>query len=413
MRILYLSAAPLPPPSHPGGACTHIREVVRALEQRGHQVRLVAGTGAGKQALLTPAPPRLRRLVPATVRNLRREWLERRHDGQLFAHALRVAPEFRPDLIYERTSILHLTGVRLARELGLPLVVEQNSPEVEQRMALTGMASPGLAARIDRITCRSADAVVTVSTAMREYLIRLGARPETTYVVPNAARTELFDPRLADRVGVRRRLGLPDAAVVAGFVGVFADWHGLDQLVQAFALAQDGGARDMRLLVVGDGEQRGLLEGTARRLGISDRVLFPGLVPFEQVPDTIAAMDICVVSRSTWYGLPIKLFEYGAMGRAIIAPDRGPIREVMADREEGLIVPPESPEALAAALTLLADDPALRQQLGERFRQRVLTQYSWDRVADRLISICDDVLRTANSPEPRARGDAHGAPAEA
>src|SRR5947209_9677091 len=140
MRILYLSAAPLPSPDHPGGACTHIREVVRALEQRGHPVRLVAGTGAAKEALLTPAPPRLRRLVPSTLRNLRRELLERRHDGQLFAHALRAAREFRPDLIYERTSILHLTGVRLARALRLPLIVEQNSPEVEQRLALTGMA---------------------------------------------------------------------------------------------------------------------------------------------------------------------------------------------------------------------------------------------------------------------------------
>src|SRR5207247_1620144 len=128
------------------------------------------------------------------------------------------------------------------------------------------MALPGLAARMDRITCRSADAVVTVSTAMRDHLIRIGARPETTYVVPNAARTDLFDPHLADRAGVRGRLGLPETAVVAGFVGVFADWHGLDQLVRAFALAQREGRRDLRLLIVGDGPQRAALHAMASKL---------------------------------------------------------------------------------------------------------------------------------------------------
>src|SRR5260370_286429 len=73
MKILYLSPAPLPPPTHPGGACTHIREVVRALERRGHQVRRVAGPGAAGEALLAPAPPAFRRVVPPPLRNLRRE----------------------------------------------------------------------------------------------------------------------------------------------------------------------------------------------------------------------------------------------------------------------------------------------------------------------------------------------------
>jgi glycosyltransferase involved in cell wall biosynthesis len=136
-------------------------------------------------------------------------------------------------------------------------------------------------------------------------------------------------------------------------------------------------------------------------------VVFTGLVPFESVPDYIGAMDICVIPQATWYGSPIKLFEYGAMGRPIIAPDWPPIREIMVDGETGLIVSPGTLDPLSSALVRLANDAELRQQLGQRFMERVRAEYSWERVAERLSVICSDVLRSKHGPEPLARGSAH------
>jgi glycosyltransferase involved in cell wall biosynthesis len=158
------------------------------------------------------------------------------------------------------------------------------------------------------------------------------------------------------------------------------------------ALAQGNAPADLYLMLVGDGPHRPSLEAMAQDLGVRPRVLFTGSVPFESVPDYLAAMDIAVMPNSNWYGSPIKLFEYGAMGRAVIAPDTPPVREVMVDEEEGLIVPPGSVEALRAGLHRLAGNPTLREQLGERFRARVLRQYTWSHAADRLLSICSDAL---------------------
>src|SRR5207249_9997105 len=142
-------------------------------------------------------------------------------------------------------------------------------------------------------------------------------------------------------------------------------------------LAQGDARTNSYLLLVGDGPHRPALEAMARDLGIRPWVVFTGPVPFERVPDYLAAMDIAVMPSSNWYGSPIKIFEYGAMGRAVIGPDTAPVREVLADEEEGLIIPAGSVAALQAALSRLAGNPLLRKQLGERFRERVLRQYTW------------------------------------
>lgn len=425
MRILYLSSSPVLATWHAAGWGTHMREVVRGLETAlgsggpgGHPpspdcavgpgakrrgtarrvvlpagVVLVTGESRVTGALQTPAPGPLRRIVPRPARNLRREWLLLRHDREVLARAAAAAREFGPDVIYERTAILHLAGAHLARSLGVPLVVEQNSPQVEEQIALSGMALAPLARWMERRSYRAADAVVTVSSALKEYVVKMGAPPRSTYVVPNGARPDLFDPARADGAAIRRQLALPGEAIVAGFVGAFADWHRLECLIEAYSLAQQDIAIPFYLMLVGDGPHRPGLEAMVYDRRVQSRVIFTGPVPFERVPDYLAAMEIAVMPGSNWYGSPIKIFEYGAMGRAVIGPDTPPVREVMAPEEEGLIVPPGSVPALRAALVRLAGDPPLRERLGERFRARVLCEYTWDRIAERTLAICEEVLR--------------------
>jgi glycosyltransferase involved in cell wall biosynthesis len=412
MRILYLSPSPFLATRHAAGWGTHMREVVRAIEGRGQTVRVVTGEGPVTDLLTTPAPGVVRRIVPRPLRNLRREWTELRHDRQFLRRARAAALEFGPDVIYERTAILHVAGARLARSLRLPLVVEQNSPQVEERLAMSGMALAPLAGRLERRVYRAADAVVTVSTALQEYVAQMGAPREILHVVPNGARPELFDPARADGKAVRERYDLPASAVVIGFVGAFADWHRLDRLVQAFGLAQGDARTNVYLLLVGDGPHRPSLEVMSQDLGIRPWVVFTGPVPFERVPDHLAAMDITVMPSSNWYGSPIKIFEYGAMGRAIIGPDTPPVREVMVDGEEGLIVPPGSVEALRVAISRLSVNRLLREQLGARFRERVLREYTWESAADRLLAICAAASRRRGKHH-RSVGGEPGLAAEA
>src|SRR5262249_37362438 len=150
----------------------------------------------------------------------------------------------------------HISGSRLARMLDLPLVVEQNSPQVEERIAMSGMALAPLARRLERRTYRAAQAIVSVSTALKEHIVGMGASLGSVHVGRNGARTELFDAAQANGPAVREQLDLPGSAVVAGFVGAFADWHGLDRLVQAFAQAQAEARAPFYLMLVGDGPHR-------------------------------------------------------------------------------------------------------------------------------------------------------------
>jgi glycosyltransferase involved in cell wall biosynthesis len=401
MRILYLSSSPYLAVGHAAGWGTHMREVVRALEAQGHSVRVVTGEGRVTEILTTPAPGAARRMVPRALRNLRRESMELRHDRDVLRRAQAAALEFGAEVVYERTAILHLAGARLARSLRVPLIVEQNSPQVEERIDLAGMTLAPLARRMEQQTYRAADAVVTVSSALKEYVVRMGAPADRLHVVPNGARPDLFDPARSDGATVREQLDLPARGVVAGFVGAFADWHGLDRLVHAFALAQADAQTEFYLLLVGDGPHRPSLEALARELGVLPWVIFSGEVPFERVPHYLSAMDIAVMPSSNWYGSPIKIFEYGAMGRAVIGPDTSPVREVMIDGEEGLIVPPGDVEALRAAMARLASNRLLREQLGQRFQERVLREYTWDHVAARLAGICRDAVQRRRGARPR------------
>ncbi len=119
---------------------------------------------------------------------------------------------------------------------------------------------------------------------------------------------------------------------------------------------------------------------------MGERVVFSGAVPREEVPDHVAAMDVAVQPDVTDYASPIKLFEYLAMGKAVVAPDKPNIREVVADGQEALLVPPGSAAAMAEALARLHRDAALRRTLGARAARLVSERaYHWEGNARRVL----------------------------
>jgi glycosyltransferase involved in cell wall biosynthesis len=156
---------------------------------------------------------------------------------------------------------------------------------------------------------------------------------------------------------------------VLGFVGFVRDWHGLDHVVRAMAAYR--GQHPLALKVVGDGPARAGLEALAAELGIADRVRFTGLAAREAVPGMIGGFDIALQPASVAYASPLKVFEYMAAGRAIVAPDQPNLREVLRHGETALLFDPGNPEAMWQAVLRLAEDPALRQRLGDAARAEI------------------------------------------
>lgn len=294
------------------------------------------------------------------------------------------------DIVYERNGIYNAGLAMASRKLGLPYVVFF---EADQLMEFDMMGKPikGLlrwrAQQILRYNLRAADCIVCVSEEGREHLHTEWNVPMQKMVVfPNAVDVEKFRPDPAARAATRKSLDLETNPIIL-FLGNFFHWHDVPTLLDAFALALKSHP-NVRLVLVGDGEYRSAMEERAAGLGLSHAVRFTGIVPHPEVPKYLAAADIAVVpyppmQQKLWLS-PLKLFEYMASGKTVIASAVGQINQVICDRENGLLVPPGDVAALASALDALLRDDTLRNALGEQARRDAAAKYSWDNYIVRL-----------------------------
>jgi glycosyltransferase involved in cell wall biosynthesis len=171
--------------------------------------------------------------------------------------------------------------------------------------------------------------------------------------------------------------------VTLGFVAFMRVWHGLDRLLDA--VARHGDDR-VRLLIVGDGPALPELRRQAEALGLAPRVRFTGLAGREAIPRLLAEMDIVVQPKAVAYASPLKVFEYMAAGRAIVAPDQPNIREILAHEETALLFDPAEPDGAWRAVLRLVEDASLRQRLGLAARAEIARRdHTWRANAERIV----------------------------
>jgi glycosyltransferase involved in cell wall biosynthesis len=414
MRVAYVCADFGIPLRGFKGASVHVREMVAALREHGHEVRLVspnAGEGNplpdGAELLEVASPPWLkktRRLIGRAVGEawprLPKEAEELIFNGPLYRRALVELDRFAPDVVYERYSLFNLAGLALARRLRVPHLLEVNAPLRLERARTRGLALERAARAVERVLFGHSDGLFVVSRALRDYALERGADRARLFVLPNGVDTRRFRPG-ASVGAVRARLGIPGGAPVVGFAGSLKPWHGTDLLLEAFAAARRR-HHEARLLIVGDGPEAEPLRSQARRLGLDGAALFTGAVPHDDVPELLAAMDIAVAPYRRvpdFYFSPLKLYEYMAAGLPTIASDAGDIAEVVREGENGLLVEPDDPAALGATLLRLLDDAPLRVRLGQAARHDAEGR-DWGRNAAQVIRYATD-RAGRTSVEPR------------
>jgi glycosyltransferase involved in cell wall biosynthesis len=211
---------------------------------------------------------------------------------------------------------------------------------------------------------------------LQQAVAAAGVPPEQIAVVPNGIDPAQFAALPAREAG--------DGPLVLGFVGFVRDWHGLDAVIAAMAAEPHGAI--LRLVVVGDGPARETLQRQAQSLGLADRVTFTGLQPREAIPALVAGFDIALQPLVVSYASPLKIFEYMAAGRAIVAPDQPNIREILRDGETAVLFDPQASGAMWRAIQRLAGDPALRARLGEAARAEIARRdYTWRGNAVRVV----------------------------
>lgn len=361
------------------GDAIHVLELARALGSRGHGVDVVAVRAPPDAAV----PPKVRVEVRPTAR-----------DWQLVRFCADLARHHRADVVYERrlSPKIAFAASRLA---ALPFVVEVNGIPEEAAMLRSTRASAfrPVKSRLRARLFRSAAGVVAVSERLaarvrQEY----GLPPARVVVVPNGVDTDRFRPM--DGATARRRLGRPDGREIL-FVGNLVPWQGVDTLIRAVPEVLRSHP-DVRFFIVGDGVAKAPLERLAREVGAAERVRFEGAVRHREVPVHIAAADVCVAPfsrrRNEAVGLsPLKVYEYLACARAVVASDLPGVGDALRGRGVGIAVPPDDPAALTAAIARLLNDPAEAHAMGERGRRFAVEECSWARTAERV----EQVLRRA------------------
>ena len=415
MKILYLSADPGIDLSGQSGGSIHIRSFVRALADLGHQVAVMCSASGSKRSTESNLGAAVH-LVPlvgwnrALGRGLRRanrlvgrparghpDLVRSLHNLRFARRAEAVARELAPDFVYERYSLWGTAGLRLARRLKVPLVLEVNAPLVyEQQQYRAGLAFPPLARRVERRIWQTANLVIAVSESLRSQIQACGVKPDLIHILPNAADPELFHKN-GDGKRVRELLHL-DGRFTLGFVGAFRPWHGVDLLVDAF---RDLHRADpsMHLLLVGDGPLRARLEDQVRKIGVQKAVTFAGRVAHEEVPDYLAAMDVAVApypALEECYYSPIKLFEYMAAERAVVASRVGQVAEIVEDGVSGLLFEPGNRQSLIDCVQRLRREPSLRNELGRKARA-VCSGHTWSGNAGCVIEWVKPLLNRSGS----------------
>lgn len=395
-----------------GGSVGHVAGVVNGLQRLGWPVTLASTSGAQLvDAEVAVVPLRLPHAYgfPPHVNHYR---LQRRLLRQLEP----VVATLRPTLIYQRMSVGDYTGVELSRKFGVPLVLEYNGASGwVSRFWGWDVGSASLATRAEDVCLRHAHRVCTVSEVLTEDVVARGVRRERVIWYPNCVDERLFDPTHfpPQVVGVlRQRLGLDKDDVVITFVGTFGQWHGVEVLARAAArlVTHERAWLDryrVRFVFIGDGV---MMPEVRRVLDIPESaryVRLTGLVAQAEAPAYLAASDILAsphvpnVDGSRFFGSPTKLFEYMAMGRAIIASRLEQLNDVLSPGLDGghlqahglapdgearaLLVEPANIDQLINGLRFLVERPEWRAHLGAHARRAASQKYLWRHHVEHLL----------------------------
>jgi glycosyltransferase involved in cell wall biosynthesis len=243
----------------------------------------------------------------------------------------------------------------------------------------------------DRLSMLMADLIVVLSEWSRQRLTKFGKIPLSRISLsPSGTDTELFRP--LSKEDCCAKLGLDPSFSYVGFVGSFLSHQGVDTLIDSAPGVLEKCAH-LRFLLVGDGPMMDTWKRKVNEMGVEWAFLFPGHVPYKQVPEYIGAMDICVAPhrQNTNQASPVKIFDYMSCGRPIVASNIEVIQEIIGDSKCALLVPPECPDFLSLAITSLIEDNELLSTMSIRARKHAMNNYDRKRIVEKLFPAIEKV----------------------
>lgn len=287
------------------------------------------------------------------------------------------------DLIYERYSLFMFASVWWAKRNNLPIVLEINDSCQVQRVR--SLSFKKLAEKIESWIFKNATGLVFISTRFKEVAEQAYGDIANSVVSPNGADLDKFVIDEDAGSVLRSKLGIENK-VVLGYVGAFVHWHGIDWFVDLVCerLKQ---TPDLVLLLVGDGVAFEGIQNRVIESGVESQVILPGKVPHHEVSSYLSAMDLGILPDSNDYGSPMKLFEFMAMGKGMIAPNFSPIAEVVQNNETSWLFPAGDQQACISKVFEIVNDKQVHKTVGINARAYIERERQWKHNAEQLLSL--------------------------
>lgn len=364
----------------------HIRGIVHGLRELGHEVTVMSFPGADpEREPAVQAAAGKGRLAGAVARlpGVLFEFFELGYNLVTLLRMSAAIRRLRPQLIYERYSLFLFATIWLARRRGIPLVLEINDSALVERVR--PLRLKGLARRIEGWCLRNCTGLVFISSYFRQQAEAAYGDIAPSVISPNAADLAHFDPARFDAASLRAGRGL-EQRVVCGFIGSFAHWHGVDTFVDAISMRL-AEVPQLALVLVGDGRMLPAVRALVAERGLAERILLPGRVAHDEIAGWIACMDYAVLPDSNHYGSPMKLFEFMAMGVAVVAPDYAPVAEVIDDGQTGWLFPRRQADACVQRVLDIATQAGERRRVGAAARDFITRERQWRNNAEQLLTL--------------------------
>lgn len=373
-----------------GAESVHISGIANAFEDLGHEVDFVsptktdprnqAGTNPYEKKQKTSLIHRFANQLPGVLFEL----AEVAYNWHAKAQISKSLNQKKYGLIYERHAFFLNATSKIAQQAGIPYIVEVNELVGDERVRKQPLFTP-LAKQCDRLTFERATRIIVVSPHLkRKIQEEHGINERKILVHPNAVEAALLaktpDPAIfVDRFNLNGKLNI-------GFVGWFVEWHRLDLMLVAISdLIKSSPNLHPNLVLIGDGPLKETLQAQAKSLNIESNITFTGPIDHSMIPAIIRALDIAVIPHSNEFRSPIKLFEYMAQERPVIAPSSEPIRSVVSHGENALLFPPLDQSSLSQNLQRLANDSVLQRRLGQNARKTVEQRHTWKHNAEHIL----------------------------
>ncbi|HQJ75795.1 MAG TPA: glycosyltransferase family 4 protein [Bacteroidota bacterium] len=378
-----------------GGSISHISGVINGLKSLGVKTNTFSTDsiiGIEDNDLFYKIEPKytLFRNIP--------DFSEILYNFQLLHNIKKINQTLSNSFIYQRYSLGNFTGIVLKNRYNIPYICEYNGSIlwIEKNWGGKKILFKKILEKIEILNLKKADLVVTVSEALKDELFKKNIQLNKILVNPNGVDCNVYKPNI-DSSNIKKQYALEGKKVI-GFIGTFGKWHGAEFLTEAFAFfLKKYNYDNVVLFLIGDGLMMPVVKDIIKKYNMDTKVILTGLIEQKLGPQYLSACDILIIPHipnpdgTRFFNSPIKLFEYMAMEKPIIASRLEQIGEILEHEKTALLFTPSNKDELINSIYRLLNDSDLAFFLAKNARKEVLKKYTWNKHVERILKKIEEL----------------------